>query len=449
MRLVRVIFAACACLPLISCSTVPPLELASGSFETDIFVRDVVRRVKCEISNSFDDMVEDPRFYWLQNWTAKVDLTLQINTQVGLTPTVATTKFFKNAFNFDAGSTSLTSKVIQAVQQTFSVNAGATLNEQAQRLETVTFSLSLKEIKVWRERLRQEATYTQQDPFCDPGWRGLTGHLGLKEWVQSALYPVAVSELQAGEHPSPAGGASRPPPSGGSGVKAKAAVYKDVASARSEVTLAAKNAADSAAAATASLKNSSAAAASVQSAMQNVIGPFLPVLTDELKVTLGRHSSIINTAEKYAEGDADKAENAAADAEAQKQKIFSSEPTPEGTINAAPVLEAQTDEAEARKFADDAKKQEATAAHSANQILGWSPNPPIDGLLHSVQFIVTVGASVAPTWSLLEWKGPSVTGPMAAASGVRTNTLNIALGAPSEQNRLIQNVTVTNASRLQ
>ena len=185
-------------------------------------------------------MVEDPRFYWLQNWTAKVDLTLQINTQVGLTPTVATTKFFKNAFNFDAGSTSLTSKVIQAVQQTFSVNAGATLNEQAQRLETVTFSLSLKEIKVWRERLRQESTYTQQDPFCDPGWRGLTGHLGLKEWVQSALYPVAVSELQAGEHPSPAGGACRPPPSGGSGVKAKAAVYKDVALARSEVTLAAK-----------------------------------------------------------------------------------------------------------------------------------------------------------------------------------------------------------------
>jgi hypothetical protein len=87
------------------------------------------------------------------------------------------------------------------------------------------------------------------------------------------------------------------------------------------VTLAAKNAADSAAAATASLRNISTASASVQSTMQNVIGPFLPVLTDELKVTLGRHTSIISTAEKYAEVDVENAERVAADAEAQKQKV--------------------------------------------------------------------------------------------------------------------------------
>jgi hypothetical protein len=72
-------------------------------------------------------------------------------------------------------------------------------------------------------------------------------------------------------------------------------------------------------------------------------------------------------------------------------------------------------------------------------------NPPVDGLLHSVQFVVAYGASVSPNWTLLKWKGPSLTVPGASASGLRTHILNIALGPPAEQNRLIQNQTVINA----
>src|ERR1700721_164352 len=123
--------AAGFCAVLVSaCAYTPPLESATGTAESNILVRDIVRRVKCEISDAFDARVEDSRFHWLQNWTAKVDLTLQIDEQAGISPSVAYTKFFRNAFNFDAGSSSLTSNVIQAVQQSFTLSAAANLSEQ-------------------------------------------------------------------------------------------------------------------------------------------------------------------------------------------------------------------------------------------------------------------------------------------------------------------------------
>lgn len=61
-------------------------------------------------------------------------------------------------------------------------------------------------------------------------------------------------------------------------------------------------------------------------------------------------------------------------------------------------------------------------------------------------FCLVYNASVTPNWSLLVWKGPGLTVPGASLSGTKTNVLNIALGAPGEQNRLIQNITVSNTT---
>src|ERR1700721_241905 len=179
------VLAAGLCGVLVAgCASVPSLESATGGVESHILVRDIVRRVKCEISDAFDARVEDPKFHWRQNWTAKVDLTLQIDEQAGISPSVAYTKFFRNAFNFDAGSSSLTSNVIQAVQQSFTLSAAANLSEQAQRAETVTFSVSLKELKVWRKRLRAAAARSGtaiDDIVCDPSGRALRGKLALRK----------------------------------------------------------------------------------------------------------------------------------------------------------------------------------------------------------------------------------------------------------------------------
>jgi hypothetical protein len=141
-------------------------------------------------------------------------LTLQVNETAGASPSVSYTKFFRNAFNFDAGSSSLTSNVIQSVAQSFTLGVGGGLSEQAQRSDVVTFSLSLKELKVWRKRLRSTAARlgTFSDELaCGSSGRELRGNLGLREWIDSALYPVQTLELRAGEHPSPVSGPSKTP----------------------------------------------------------------------------------------------------------------------------------------------------------------------------------------------------------------------------------------------
>ncbi len=76
-------------------------------------------------------------------------------------------------------------------------------------------------------------------------------------------------------------------------------------------------------------------------------------------------------------------------------------------------------------------------------------DPPINSVLHSLQFVVNVGASVTPSWTLLQWKGPGQSGNFLSASSVRTHNLQLALGPRSgsasistDATRLIQNQTV-------
>ena len=107
-----------------------------------------------------------------------------------------------------------------------------------------------------------------------------------------------------------------------------------------------------------------------------------------------------------------------------------------GVFSAQALDRANELAAATKLFAEDAATKERKAKRVADGVVSFKPNPPIDGLLHSVEFIVTYGGSVSPTWTLLLWKGPG-TLPGLSAQGVRTNSLNIALGPASEQTRLI------------
>jgi hypothetical protein len=62
------------------CVTIPSLE------GNRIAISDVVERVKCDLADALPDPYKYP---WMANWVAKVDLTLIINEQAGLTPTVS------------------------------------------------------------------------------------------------------------------------------------------------------------------------------------------------------------------------------------------------------------------------------------------------------------------------------------------------------------------------
>ena len=66
------------------CVTIPSLE------GNRIAISDVVERVKCDLADALPDPYKYP---WMANWVAKVDLTLIVNEQAGLTPTVSLVKF--------------------------------------------------------------------------------------------------------------------------------------------------------------------------------------------------------------------------------------------------------------------------------------------------------------------------------------------------------------------
>ena len=83
------------------------------------------------------------------------------------------------------------------------------------------------------------------------------------------------------------------------------------------------------------------------------------------------------------------------------------------------------------------------------------PDPPVDALTHSIQFIVNYNAGISPNWSLAVWRGPVAgglgsggggsgggsgsggsgsggVGSLASAGGQRQHTLNIAAGPPDK-----------------
>jgi hypothetical protein len=67
-----------------------------------------------------------------------------------------------------------------------------------------------------------------------------------------------------------------------------------------------------------------------------------------------------------------------------------------------------------------------------------------------MNFVVTVGLSTTPNWSLLHWKGPANGSSLASISGIRTHTLNIAMGAPTasgvtEVQRVLDNAATRQA----
>ena len=208
---------------LSGCSVVPQLSEATGRADSPIFISDVVTRVKCEIADSFEELRPHDEFNWIRDWTAKVDLTLQANNQAGISPSGSYTKFQKNAFNTDAGSTSLTSNTIGSVSQFFTLAAGANVGEQALRTEVVSFTVGVEELHEWRGRIaamERAPDFPPERRICEiANARELEGDLGLREWVRSALMPVYVREpgfgheLWAGDHPSPGTAKGPTPPS--------------------------------------------------------------------------------------------------------------------------------------------------------------------------------------------------------------------------------------------
>lgn len=361
-----VVLGAVACCS--ACTTIPDLE------QDGISISQIVQRVKCELAYSLPQpQLPYPTgaYQWMRDWTAKVDLTLITNNQGSLSPSVGIVQPMPPAVLPGIGSFS----------QMFSVSAAGGVATTAIRNETMSFTVSIKELQDQRTRLA-----------CDlPRAPDLYGRLGLQEWVESAFAPVENHQLRIGHHPPPNGKSPPPPPVAVSEVKTP------------------KQALERA---------------------KGLVDYWADVVTDHAKIVQEHARSVSSGADskdiQVAYDEAFLVNRAAANAAKELGKA-------QVAYDKAKALDSKDADldlllAAAKKGNDDAAKGKQDVATA---IEGLPHDPPIDSLGHQVQFVVVSNANITPSWSLVRFKGPANAGPLASATRTSTHTLIIALGAPA------------------
>ena len=365
------------------CTMVPDLSDATNNypFSKEVKVDDVVQEVKCELAEAFAEEATKQNLDWMEGWGAKVDLTFQTNETGSITPSVTYAQPLQNAFFLASGPSSLNAATgapasISAIPQSFNLGISGAYSGQAYRTETMSFSLSLKELAAWQYQLKEKT--------CHPvGSTDLQGNLSLKPWLSAALTPVGLGDLSLGIHPA-IGGGSKAGNIQGQSLREEDKTNDPHPERTAYFRKAAQYAAEAA------TKSAQDAFATKRKALRSKI--LTPAALQKIS---------------------DLADAAAGDA-----------------IQAQQALEATKDFHVAQENAVDADvSAEAAAKNAASAKILASPNPPIDSISHSLNFVVAIGGSVSPNWMLLHWKGPANVGNLGALSGIRTHTLSIALAS--------------------
>jgi len=472
---------------LSGCSQTPSLdaEMSNLPYSQRITTTEVVDRVKCELATSIKDKIPNPtkvgakakketeteeekKFRWMRKWTVKADLTLSMNEQSSLSPSVAFIRPLKNVFDPSVGPSALGGSTISAVQQNFTFGIGGGYTGQAVRSNILTFALSFEELRAW---------YSEEKCPSAAG-SDLQGGLDLGRWMNEALAPVEHGDLRQGNHVAPTGVASAKAPPKAGAVGSLAAVSIDqlliafskfdhdlpkshkaadvcsaifgpifpakgeaadpsfyVSTVRDSVTQSissAKQAEDSIEQAILSVTTSKTAMdAAVKVGtqlhqMRDVTeASFLAKVDDAVKnATLANHNAILFTEWTlvFAQPAITVARNAKkiefnklSNGAAQEEKDSAYLASVSGKMAACSAKMAT---AEASKASQNSKAAKA------------SPNPPVDTTSQSVDFVVTASANASPSWSLINLKGPGNAGNLFSINGIRTHTLDIAIGPP-------------------
>jgi hypothetical protein len=460
-----------------SCVTTPPLSQATGSAQSDIMIRDVVQRVKCELSEAFDEKTSQPEFLWLASWTAHVDLTLTINDNAGISPSGSYTRFEHNAVNQAAGASAFPPTAARGVvNQFFTVSVGAALSGQAIRTETLSFTIALDELKLWRkylDRIEADPNFPQEKKLCNFGLAaGVTGNLGLKEWVDSAFFPAELGQLQAGVHSaaSPKAPSASVPQPGAVGPKAAAEgltvgkalkqikEWQNILATLAAETKPASAAIDEGKTSIPKAQNSIKQKIKDAKPYEYVLAPYLKARYAQVSFLIDQYSKDLTTClniQSLLQKDI-------TDADSEASRLYDSL---KGLTNLTQDVSSVTEKGfdletfnkDYRALTDHIKNFEsddqgnhsdiikksqyavnmskcAKIVQEASDLPGKLPqqvDPPIDSVLHSLTFVISYGANVTPSWTLLQWKGPGQNPNFASASGLRTHNLVISMGPRS------------------
>lgn len=383
------------CLSLTGCAVIPTLE------EDGIAISEIVQRVKCELAYAvpdFNGAYPSGDYQWMKYWTAKVDLTLDVNDLSSIKP-----------------NSTYTTPVTQG---TFTIGVGAELSNQAQRVEKLSFTLSMKEL-----------VESRNSTYCLlPFQLGLLGNLGLTEWVVSALAPAANGQLTIGFHQPPNGKTVSIPIAGPT---ANAAPELNPPPAKIFLTRALT-------ALKTGEKGAELARTSATRARLLALRSKFQLTYDAVEKTYG----LVETATNYLDNATTLAWQAT-------------------TVDREAVVKLAGTDADLLKKIPDAAKAAGEQVAKAKQTAtaAWELLPrdaPIDSITHTAKFVVTLGGNVTPNWTLVRFKGPGLTSPLAAASRIRTNQLDVVLGMPAvaggkalsdEQNRQLFNIQLDSLRR--
>jgi hypothetical protein len=483
---------ACVCFSVLgACVWLPSLQEATGG----IPARDVVLRIKCELSDAFvaEDrswLLEQSKFNWLKSWVAQVDLTFQVLDTATLSPGGSITQPLPNAYDKSIGPSTLGGTSYPAISQNLMVAVGANLNGQAQRTETLSFALSLVELEKWRA----SPSAKEGCPVSDG--MDLKGRLGLKEWIREALSPVAKENenvpefLFAGYHPKPNAPGSAPTastpnttnhtPQGAAGpcdpnkYDDNMTQASDIISRASDnlieankVAQTADSEAKRARAKLTKFENAKKTFNEFEKSNRNYAGVLDPSI--EATVNLIRqkftesddlYKAVVNDF-KDGQGYYENFTKAAARAAIQIPiaQTFIQRANKADSNSACLALDqtyaalnssdeakvaAENASATAESSNKDMKALEDAYASEIEKAVGTlkTVEPPIANIGQSVQFILVYGGNITPTWTFVRFKGPN--NPLFMAQGTRTHMLNITLGPVQTGTTKMPTQAVTN-----
>jgi hypothetical protein len=465
-RLCVCIFLTTMASALSACVQTPPLHSIPNSDNPDprypgsISINEVVKRVKCEIRDAVANRPEN-RYKWFDKWTVQADLTLAVNDSSGVSPGAVFTQPLKPVTN------------------TFALGLGAGATTTAARTEIVSFSMSVKEIR--KEFFNKDGSVNTNAALFYNDCQvyglvpiGLTGNLGLREWVDSAFGPVDTKVgplpgdtlLREGNHK---------PPKGPSGAGATTSTQKAQAAASQSFKSLLDNykqkldALRAAAAISTDLSQKLVllfdrfqAIRLLTGVLEQTQAKSLSALRDQIlagaeeigdlkeghdkdQITKikGLFDKVAKDTEKWQDSRLDKSRwqpllsAALRTAITDLEKLVTSEVGPAlAQLQLICDCEDTTESSDTtvRLLADLTKclKTLQTLIQADLPPTPAPKDPPIDAISHQVQFSIALTGSVNPTWTFVKFKGPSpATGSFATAGDTNTNTLTIVMGEPT------------------
>jgi hypothetical protein len=376
-----------------ACVRTPPLETP-----TSIPIKDVVRRVQCDMISAFADRIEGKKnagFDWLKGWTAQVDLNLRVDQTAGITP----------AASFIHPLATDTVPLVGMVQRNFALGVAGGLNTTATRNETVSFTLSLKELLAMRDK-NQKKWHNLYSDCLLPNNRDLDSELGLAEWIDSALSPATGED---DDHRFLTKGNHKPPKAGGSASSAKKASVTVAATAKAMVK------------------------------------------TEEFKSLLQKNDDLSKAWAKFEKDNGDLSTFLNADKK-PPQKLIKT--VLDDIKSVLQLCDCASDSPLRRQILSLTKCLQDLQA-TLNALQPAPLDPPIDSISHQIIFIVTASTSITPSWTLVHFKGPvSGSGNLAGISETDTHTLTISMGpagspdVTAQKNSLAISAGIANALRV-